>query len=154
VYQNRGNITTKVQVISLYNGFITATTDLDSLRGHVEALCISNAAQWDVLAFVYSHGTNLASAEHLGRLLGYDKATAGAALDSLTSSGLIQRSRHSRGLRLYQVADLPENDPRRFSLHELMKLTNDRKGRLQMTGYFRLIAPHTDRRENRGLHLA
>jgi hypothetical protein len=138
----------------LYNEVITVTADLDSLRGHLEALRISNAAQWDVLAFVHSHGTNLASAEHLGRLLGYDKATAGAALDSLTSSGLVQRSRHSRGLRLYQVATFPENDPRQFSLHELMKLTNDRKGRLQMTGYFRLTTPCMDRRERRGLHLA
>lgn len=127
---------------------------MDSLRGHLEALRISSVAQWDVLAFVHSHGTNLASAEHLARLLGYDKATIGAALDSLASSGLIQRSRHARGLRLYRVAVLPENDPRQFSLHELMKLTNDRKGRLQMTGYFRLITPRMDRRERRGLYLA
>jgi hypothetical protein len=131
-----------------------ASDDLNPLCGHLEALRISHVVQWDVLAFVHSHGTNLASAEQLARLLGYDKAVIGAALDSLISSGLLQRSRHARGLRLYRLADLPENDPRQFALHELTKLTSERKGQLQMAGYFRLITPRMDRRERRGLHLA
>jgi predicted transcriptional regulator len=107
-----------------------------------------------VLAFVNTHGTNLASAEHIARLLGYDRATVGAALDSLTSNGLIQRSRNTRGLRLYQIATIPDNDPRRLSLNELLKISEDRKGRLLLTGYLRLNTPRKDRRERRGLHLA
>ena len=138
----------------VYTQFATSIADLDSLRGHLDTLRIANVAQWDVLAFIGTHGTNLASADQLSRLLGYDRATVSAALDALTASGLIQRSRNSHGLRLFQKAPIPENDLRRLSLHELIKLTGERKGRLMLIRYLRENTPRRDRRERRGLHLA
>jgi biotin operon repressor len=140
--------------IYVYTGSITSIADLDSLRGHLDTLRISTVAQWDVLAFIHTHGTNLASAEHLSRLLGYGRATIGTALDSLAASGLIQRSRASRGLRLYRLATFPENDSRPLSLNELIKATGERSGRLLLTGYLGRAATRKERRESGGLHLA
>jgi DNA-binding MarR family transcriptional regulator len=128
--------------------------DLDLLRGHLDTLQIANVAQWDVLAFITTHGTNLASVDHITRLLGYDRTIVSAALDSLSSSGLIRRSRGSRGLRLFQLAVDPEDDSLWFSLNELMKAVSERKGRLLLTGYLARRVPRKDRRERRGLHLA
>jgi hypothetical protein len=92
-------------------------------------LGIGSLAEWDVLAFINSHGTSIASAENISRLLGYSKASVGAALDSLTSAGLIQRSRNSNGVRIYQPAAL-EGDLRQRALHELMQMGEGRDGRL------------------------
>jgi DNA-binding MarR family transcriptional regulator len=65
----------------------------------MESLC-----QWDVLVFQYRHQSSLVSAEHIARFLGYATAEVVAALDSLESSGLVERSRVSKGVRLYQLA--------------------------------------------------
>jgi DNA-binding MarR family transcriptional regulator len=143
-----------IPAIYLYNIFITPIPDLDSLRGHLEALHISGLAQWDVLVFIHTHGTNLASAAHVASLTGYDKATVGTALDALTSAGLIQRSRNSRGVRLYRSASVSEGDSRRLALIELIKVAGDRKGRLLLVGCLRHAVTRKERRERGGLHLA
>jgi DNA-binding MarR family transcriptional regulator len=125
--------------------------DLDLVRGHLETLGINHLAEWDVLAFIYRHGTNLASAEQIARLLGYGKAAVGAALESLTSKGLVQRSRSSRGARLYQFAAAVSGDSRRAALEELMKVAEERQGRLLLIRHLRT---GKERHGRGGLHLA
>jgi hypothetical protein len=132
---------------------MTMTADLDPFRKNLEALHIRHLAEWDVLAFIYRHGANLSSADHIARLLGYGKAVVGAALDSLTSTGLLKRSRNSRGARLYQIADAVPDDPRRRYLEELMKLTEERRGRILLMAHLRQAAG-SGLRGRSGLHLA
>ena len=102
----------------------------------LDILGIVNFAQWDVLAFIYSHGTNIASAEYIARLLGYTKAAVGAALDSLTAAGLVQRSRNSNGVRIYKFARLPD-EMRQRSLDELLEIAHGREGRLMLIKHLR-----------------
>ena len=106
------------------------------------------------MAFIYRHGTSLASAEQIARLLGYDRAAVGAALDSLTTTGLLQRSRNSRGVRLYRFAAAAPDDIRRRSLEELMKMAEEREGRLLLIGHLRQAAAGKELRGRAGLHLA
>jgi DNA-binding IclR family transcriptional regulator len=120
--------------------------DLDLVRGHLDALRICRLDEWDVLVFIYHHGTSLASAEKISLLLGYTEATVGAALESLTSSGLVQRSRNSQGVRLYQFGAAVPGDSRRRSLEELMKLAEQRQGRLLLIGHLRQAAGKEGRR--------
>lgn len=129
------------------------TMDPDLFRKNLEALHIRHLAEWDVLAFIYRHGTNLSSADHIARLLGYGKAAVGAALDSLTSTGLVKRSRNSRGVRLYQIAAAIPEDPRRQYLEELMNLAEERRGRLLLIAHLRR-ASGGELRGRGGLHLA
>jgi DNA-binding MarR family transcriptional regulator len=132
---------------------ITTSSELDLFRERFEVLRIERLADWDVLAFVSRHGTSLASAERISRLVGYSKATVGAALDSLTSTGLVQRSRNSHGIRLYRLA-LTEGDVRLRALEEVMQVVNDRKGRLLLINHLRQTVTRKERRERGGLHLA
>ena len=129
------------------------TIDPNLIRKNLDALHIRHFAEWDVLAFVYRHGTNLVSADHIARLLGYGKASVGAALDSLTSAGLVKRSRNSHGVRLYQVAPAAPDDFGRQCLGELMKLTEERRGRLMLIAHLRL-ASGKELHGRDGLHLA
>ena len=129
------------------------TMDPDLFRKNLEALHIRHLAEWDVLAFIYRHGTNLSSADHIARLLGYGKAAVAAALDSLTSTGLVKRSRNSRGVRLYQIADAIPEDPRGPYLEELMNLAEERRGRLLLIAHLRQV-PGGELRGRSGLHLA
>jgi len=104
--------------------------------------------QWDALAFLHRHGTSLASAEQISRLLGYRSDALCKALDSLTASGLVVRSRNSRGLRLYRVAgSVP-------ALDELIGMVDGREGRLLLIEQFGQRARGMDRRVQGGLHLA
>jgi predicted transcriptional regulator len=115
---------------------MTTTVEPDLFRKNLEALHVRHLAEWDVLAFIYRHGTNLASADHIARLLGYGKAVVGAALDSLTSSGLVKRSRNSHGARLYEIAAAIPGDlgP---CLEEMMKLTEGRRGRVMLIAHLK-----------------
>jgi DNA-binding IclR family transcriptional regulator len=122
------------------------------VRENLEALQIRHLAEWDVLAFIYRHGTNLASADYIARLLGYGKAVVGAALDSLTSSGLVKRSRNSHGARLYQIAASIPGDRGPY-LEEMMKLTEGRRGRILLIAHLRQ-ASGNELRGRVGLHLA
>ena len=118
------------RAIYIYNDVITSVADLVSLRSHLKILHISSLVQWDVMVFMHTHGTSLASTEHVARLIGYDQATVGGALDSLRSAGLIHRSGYSRRVHLYRLASVAESDPRSISLRELLLIASERKGRL------------------------
>jgi len=95
----------------------------------LKTLGIESLCQWDVLVFVYRHQSSLVSVEHIARFLGYAIAEVVAALDSLESSGLVERSRVSQGVRLYQVA--ASADPTcRDALERLMTLADSHSVRL------------------------
>jgi predicted transcriptional regulator len=126
----------------------------DAVVKHLGTLGIEHLAEWDVLAFIYRHGTSLVSAEKISSLVGYTKAIVGAALESLTAKGLIQRSRNARGVRLYQAARAVPGDPLQLALAELLKITEDRQGRLLLSRHLRHATSGRDLRERGGLHLA
>ena len=130
--------------------------DLDLVSEHLEILHIRSLPEWDVLAFIYRHGASLASAEHIARLLGYPRAEAGAALDSLTTAGIIQRSRNSHGVRLYQFAAALPDDGRRRAVEELIRIAGTREGRLRLIGCLRRASANAGKamRGRGGLHLA
>src|SRR5450432_1339508 len=89
------------------------------VEGWLKTLGIESLCQWDVLVFQYRHQSSLISAETIARFLGYATADVVAALDSLESSGLVERSRVSQEVRLYQVTAAA--DPaRRDALERLM----------------------------------
>ena len=121
---------------------------------HLNTLGIAHLAEWDVLAFIHSHGASLASAEKIAALLGYSKPEVGSALDSLTAKGLVERSRNSRGVRFYRFVGAV---PGRFAapgFGRADEIAEDRQGRLLLIGQLRHSARGEDLRERGGLHLA
>jgi DNA-binding MarR family transcriptional regulator len=92
---------------------------------------ISLLCDWDVFAFVYHHITSLTSADEIARLIGYESKVVGTALDRLTQQKLIERSRPSRGVRLYRVLASQDVEHRRC-LRELVTLSESRAGRLEL----------------------
>ena len=99
------------------------------VEGWLKTLGIESLCQWDVLVFQYRHQSGLVSAEHIARFLGYATAAVVAALDSLQSSGLGERSRVSQGVSLHQVTALA--DPaRREALERLLTFADSRTLRL------------------------
>jgi hypothetical protein len=92
---------------------------------------ISLLCDWDVFAFVYRHVTSLTTAEQIARLLGYESGVVGGALDRLESQKLIERSRPSRGVRLYRVKNSNDVEHERC-LRELVRLSESRAGRLEL----------------------
>ena len=123
-----------------------------STRERLATLGVSLLSEWDVLAFLYRHGTSLTSAAQIGHLLGFDRAAVSAALDRLDSVGLIDRSRGSQGVRLYRIA-IP-TDPLRYSCFiELIRLAEKRDGRLELLNHLdRGSLRHLPR--SRGLRIA
>jgi hypothetical protein len=99
------------------------------VNGWLKTLGIESLCQWDVLVFQYRHQSSLVSADHIARFLGYATAEVVAALDSLESSGLVERSRVSQGVRLNQLT-APADPARRDALERLMTLADSRTGRL------------------------
>ena len=102
------------------------------VEGWLKTLDIESLCQWDMLVFMDRHPSILVSAEHIARFLGYATAEVGAALDSLESSGLVERSRVSNGVRLYQLT-APADPTRRNALERLMNLADSRTLRLLLT---------------------
>jgi DNA-binding transcriptional ArsR family regulator len=121
---------------------------------HLSTLGIAHLAEWDVLAFIYSHGASLVSAEKIAALLGYSKPEVGSALDSLTAKGMVERSRNSRGVRLYRFIGAGPNDSLQLALEELMKIAEDRQGRLLLARQLGRPSRGEELRERGGLHLA
>jgi len=95
----------------------------------LKTLGIESLCQWDVLVFLYRHLSSLVSGEHIARFLGYATAEVVAALDNAESSGLVERSRVSQGVRLYQV-NAPADPTRRDALERLMTLVDSHTVRL------------------------
>jgi DNA-binding MarR family transcriptional regulator len=90
------------------------------VEGWLETLGIESLCQWDLLVFLHRHQPSLVSAEHIARFLGHGTAELVAALDSVQSSGLIERSRVSQAeVRLYQLT-APADPMRRDALERLM----------------------------------
>jgi MarR family len=104
----------------------------------LQTLGVSLLIEWDALVFVYRHGTSLASAAQIAHFIGYDQATTGAALDRLESLGLIRRlcGSDSQGMLLYHVS-IPTDPSRHSCLMELLRLTEERTGRLAMLSHLR-----------------
>ena len=99
------------------------------LEGWLKTLGIESLCQWDTLVFLDRHPSILVRTEHIASFLGYATAKVDAALDSLESLGLVERSRVSQGVRLYQLTALA--DPtRRDALEQLMTLADSQTVRL------------------------
>jgi DNA-binding MarR family transcriptional regulator len=101
------------------------------LQSCVDSVGISLLCDWDVFAFVYRHVTSLTSADQIARLVGYESKVVGGALDRLERQKLIERSRPSRGVRLYRVLTSKDIAHRRC-LRELVTLSESRAGRLEL----------------------
>ena len=117
----------------------TEESDVDLIPAYLQTLGISLVSEWDVLTFVHRHGTSLGNAAQIARFVGYDSATTAAVLRTLEVRGLIERSRVSQGIRLYQLSTAPESS-RRSCLLKLVNLAQDRAGRLLVIKNLRAVA--------------
>lgn len=95
----------------------------------LKTLGIESLCQWDMLVFLDRHPSILDSEEHIARFVGYATAEVVAALDSLESSGFVECSRFSQGVRLYQMTG-PVDPTRRDALERLMTLVDNHTVRL------------------------
>src|ERR1700738_976777 len=102
------------------------------VEGWLKTLGIESLCQWDMLVFLYRHPSILVSTEDITSFLGYATAEVVAALDSLESSGLVERSRASQGVRLHQVTASAE-PARHDALERLMTLADSHTVRLLLT---------------------
>jgi|SRR5438309_3863123 DNA-binding MarR family transcriptional regulator len=109
----------------------------------LKSLGVSLLSEWDVLMFLYRHQFSLASAEQIGRLLGYPSKTVGDALDRLESHRLVERSRSSQGVRLYVLSEAHLASESCF--RQLISLAGTRSGRLMLVKHLRRSV---------GLHIA
>jgi hypothetical protein len=123
---------------------------IDACLDHIP---VSLLSEWDVLVFLYRHGTSLASASQIALLVGYGRSQVGKALDGLVAAGFIQRSRSSQGARLYRFA-LPIDPAYRQNMEQLLELSETRGGRLILSGRLRERARHLKNTARTGLHLA
>jgi DNA-binding transcriptional ArsR family regulator len=101
------------------------------VEGWLKTLGIESLCQWDVLVFLDRHPSSLVSTGHIARLLGYATGQVSAALDSLKSSGLVECSRVSQGVGLYQLT-APADPTRRDALERLMTLADSHTVRLSL----------------------
>src|ERR1700688_4899225 len=98
-----------------------------AVQSCLESIGISLLSEWDVLAFVYRHGTSLTSADQIARLIGYESTVVDGALDRLEGEKLIERSRPSQEVRFYRI--LASMDAgRRRCLQQLISLSESRAG--------------------------
>jgi len=99
------------------------------VEGWLNTLGIESLCQWDVLVFLDRHQSSLVNAEHIARFLGYATAEVVAALDSAEASGLVERSRVSQGVRLYELI-APADATRRDALKRLLTFVDSHTRRL------------------------
>jgi DNA-binding MarR family transcriptional regulator len=99
------------------------------VEGWLKTLGIESLCQWDVLVFLDRHQSSLLSADRIALFLSYANAEIFAALDSMESSGLVERSRVSQGVRWYQLT-APADPTRRDALERLMTLADSHTVRL------------------------
>jgi len=118
----------------------------------LQALGVALLSEWDVLVFIYRRLTTLGTGAQISRLIGHDKAETGAALDRLEELGLVQRSRDSRGTRLYKFS-MPSEPSHNSCLLALMSLTQNRTGRLLLLKHLKRPRHEPGRRRNKNLHL-
>ena len=99
------------------------------VEGWLKTLGIESLCQWDMLVFLDRHPSILVSTDHIALLVGYATDEVVAALDSLESSGFVERSRVSQGVRMYQLT-APADTTRRDALERLMTLADSHTVRL------------------------
>jgi hypothetical protein len=116
-----------------------ASADLQ-VESWLQTLGIDSLCQWDTLIFLYRHHASLVNAEHIARLLGYPTGEAVTALDTLESLGLVERSRVSQGVRLYQFTG-PADPPRGDALDRLITFAESRAARLLLAKRLRRGGP-------------
>jgi hypothetical protein len=104
----------------------------------LKALAISVIAEWDVLVFIHRNGTSLATTEQIARVLGYNKALIGAALEVLTATTLVERTRGYEGVCLYRFLPL-EDSLIQYSFNALLNMTARRGGRLLLIRAFQQL---------------
>jgi hypothetical protein len=102
------------------------------IDGWLRTLGIASLCQWDVLVFLHRHQTSLVGADFIARLLGYASDPVVAALDVLESLGIVERSRVSQIVRLYQFT-APLDPPRGDAWARLLALAGDRAGRVRVS---------------------
>jgi DNA-binding MarR family transcriptional regulator len=103
-------------------------------------------SEWDALVFVFRHGACLISADQIARLLGYDIAVTGRALDRLERQNLVACSRLSQGVRFYRIqASMEAGRPHCFE--QLISLSESRSGRVLLAGQLTLTKPRTLREQ-------
>jgi len=95
-------------------------------------LGVTSLCQWDVLIFLYRHQSSLLGADFIARLLGYANGPVVDALDTLEFLELVERSRVSQIVRLYQFT-IPSDSPRRDAWTRLLTLASDRTGRVHLS---------------------
>jgi DNA-binding MarR family transcriptional regulator len=122
----------------------------NSLQGCINSAGLSLLCEWDVFAFVYRHVTSLTSADQIARLVGYENKVVSAALDRLERQKLIERSRASRGVRLYRVLNSKDVE-HRLRLRELVTLSESRTGRLELVKRFSPVRSERVQEEPSGL---
>jgi hypothetical protein len=102
------------------------------IDGWLKTLGIASRCQWDVLIFLYRHQVSLVGADFIARLLGYASDPVVAALDVLEFLGLVERSRVSQIVRLYQFT-VPPDPQRGDAWARLLALASDRTGRVRLS---------------------
>ncbi|HXB68465.1 MAG TPA: helix-turn-helix domain-containing protein [Candidatus Acidoferrales bacterium] len=120
----------------------------------LQSLGVTVLSEWDALVFLYHHSASLDTVAEIARLIGRDKGEVAAALQKLETLGLIQRSRISQGIRLYEFLTPPEPSVRHSSLRDLMSLAHNRLGRLLLVKHLRGPLHQPRRRRDSGLRLA
>jgi hypothetical protein len=108
----------------------------DDLERLLQTLGITSLCQWDVLVFLYHHQTSLLGANFIAHLLGYAGDPVVAALDALAFLGLVERSRVSQVVRLYQFT-VPSDPQRRDAWLALLPLVGHRAGRVRLAEHLR-----------------
>jgi hypothetical protein len=124
-----------------------------SVQESLEALGVALLSEWDSLAFLYHHSASLGTVAQIAQFVGHDKSEIAVALHKLETLGLVRRSRISQGIRMYQFLEPPE--PGRHScLLSLIKLAENRTGRLRLLKQLKVPQREPRRRRSSGLRLA
>jgi len=93
------------------------------------AIGISQLCDWDLLTFIYRHGPSLTTADHISKLVGYEKTVVDEALDRLEREMLIERVGGPRGARLHRMSTSKDAQHRGY-LQRVIVLSESRDGRL------------------------
>jgi hypothetical protein len=102
------------------------------IDGWLKTLGITSLCQWDVLVFLYRHQASLVGADFISRLLGYASNSVVAALDVLEFLGLVERSRVSQIVRLYQFT-VPSDPHQGDAWARLLAIASHRAGRVRLS---------------------
>jgi hypothetical protein len=102
------------------------------IDGWLKALGIASLCQWDVLVFLYRHQASLVGTDYIARLLGHPSEPVVVALDVLEFLGLVERSRVSQIVRLYQFT-VPSDPQRGHAWARLLAIASHRAGRVRLS---------------------